>query len=207
MASPPTSKRPSRSNSAAQISRNASPLGSPRNSVHQELSSSALCDQLTQVARDFDVDNFKLDTVLGQGRCKVYLDEYDSHPIALKTADVAKNQEMLPELLNEVSIYQELSELQGNGIPKLFCHGYLEDVHLWLSLFRTLTEQQKQTLHNTLENIHKAGILHNDIKKENILVDENGNPSIIDFGYSTRTNSQEDQIEEIFVLRQLIESL
>ena len=143
----------------------------------------------------------------------MYLDEYDSHPIALKTADVAKNQEMLPELLNEVSIYQELSELQGNGIPKLFCHGYLEDVLYFVgvsicgSVPETLTEQQKQKLHNTLENIHKAGILHNDIKKENILVDEDGNPSIIDFGFSTRTNSKENQIEEIFVLSQLIESL
>ena len=75
------------------------------------------------------------------------------------------------------------------------------------SVPETLTKQQKQMLHNTLENIHKAGILHNDIKKENILVDEDGNPSIIDFGFSTRTNSKEDQIEEIFVLRQLIESL
>ena len=75
MASPPTPKRPSRSNSAAQISRNASPLGSPFNSVPRGISSSALRDQLTQVAQDFDLDDFKFDTVLGQGRCKVYLDE------------------------------------------------------------------------------------------------------------------------------------
>jgi hypothetical protein len=44
---------------------------------------------------DFDVDDFKLKTVLGEGRSKVYLDHYKSQPIALKTADIAKNREML----------------------------------------------------------------------------------------------------------------
>ena len=35
---------------------------------------------------------------------------------------------MLPELLNEVSVYEQLSGLQGNGIPRFNCHGFLEDV-------------------------------------------------------------------------------
>ena len=56
----------------------------PSDSVKQEFSGTGLCDQLSQVAQDFEVDDFKLDTVLGQGRCKVYLDEYDSHPISLQ---------------------------------------------------------------------------------------------------------------------------
>ena len=56
MPSPPMSKRPLRSNAAARISPNANPLGSTGHSVKQELSSSGLCDQLSQVAQDFEVD-------------------------------------------------------------------------------------------------------------------------------------------------------
>jgi hypothetical protein len=213
MDSPPTSKRPSRANSATQNSRQPSLTVSPRDSLSRGGSPLSSERQINQKAQDFDVNDFKLDTVLGEGRSKVYLDYYESRPIALKTADIAKHQEMLPELLNEVAVYEELSELQGKGIPKLFCHGYLEDVLYCVgisicgSVPEILTEQQKHMLLNTLESIHGVGILHNDIKKDNILIDEVGNPYIIDFGFSTRNTSQVDQEDERRLLLRLIESL
>ena len=36
--------------------------------------------------------------------------------------------------------------------------------------------------------MHAVGYIHNDIRKENILVDGNENPLLIDFGFASRTN-------------------
>jgi hypothetical protein len=124
MDSPPTSKRSSRANSATQISRRTSPVDnvaplsrpiSPAGMFNGRSTWSEI--RLNQEAEEFDVDEFRFDTILGEGRCKVYLDNYNSQSIALKTADIVKNQEALSELRNEVAVYEHLSELQGNGIP------------------------------------------------------------------------------------------
>jgi len=211
MDSPPTSKRPSRAGSATQISRSSSPRVSPRFSLSRGGSPLSSEIQIDEQAQDFDVDDFKLDTVLGEGRSTVYLDYYGSSRIALKVADIAKHREMLPELLNEVSVYEQLSVLQGNGIPRFVCHGFVEEVLycVGVSICGTVangfTEQQKQKLLETLKSIHEAGILHNDIRKENILIDEYGNPHIIDFGFSTRNCSPVAQMEERNRLLSLVE--
>ncbi|EGF79833.1 hypothetical protein BATDEDRAFT_89352 [Batrachochytrium dendrobatidis JAM81] len=212
MDSPPASKRPSRASSATQISRPSSTRVSPRASLSRGCSSLSSGIQINEQPQDFDVDDFKFDTVLGEGRSKVYLDYYGSSRIALKVADIAKHGEMLPELLNEVSVYEQLSGLQGNGIPRFVCHGFVEDILycVGVSICGTVangfTEQQKQKLLETLESIHEAGILHNDIKKENILIDESGNPYIIDFGFSTRNCSPVARMEETNLLLSLVEN-
>jgi hypothetical protein len=213
IASPPISPRSSRANSATLDSRNPSPTFSSSRSASRRGSPLSSTSEINQQAQHFDVDDFKLNAVLGQGRSKVYLDSYESRPIALKTADIAKHKEMLAELLNEVAVYDDLSPLQGKGIPKLVCHGYLEDVLYCVgvsvcgSVPEVITEKQKQVLLETLDIIHENGILHNDIKKENILVDEGGHPFIIDFGFSTRSASKVDQEGERLMLMRLIESL
>ena len=211
MNSPPTSKRPSRAGSATQISRASSPRVSLRASLSREGSTLSSEIQINEQPQDFDRDDFKFDTVLGEGRSKVYLDYYGSSRIALKVADIAKNEEKLQELLNEVSVYEQLSGLQGNGIPRFFFHGFVEDVLycVGVSICGTVanefTEQQKRKLLETLKSIHEAGILHNDIKKENILIDKSGNPYIIDFGFSTRNCSPVAQMEETNMLLSLFE--
>ena len=86
MDSLPASVRSSRANSALQISQSSSPAVSPNTSAFRgsQLSSEV---QINQQPQYFNVDDFKFDTVLGQGRSKVYLANYESSRIALKVAE------------------------------------------------------------------------------------------------------------------------
>ena len=213
MDSPSVSKRSSRTNSSTNISRVPSPTSSPRVSIFKDgRPLSAQPPHVNHEPQEFDANDFQLNSVLGEARSKVYLEQYENDLVALKVSDVSRHSAMLPELLNEVSIYNNLVDLQGKGIPKLLCHGYIEKVLYCIGLSpcgsvpTTFTDRQKQALLETLENIHQRGILHNDIKKENILIDELGNPFIIDFGFATRDASEDAHLEEKNHLLYLIES-
>ena len=56
---------------------------------------------------------------------------------------------------------------------------------------------------STLESIHNAGILHGDIRPENILIDDLG-VTIIDFGHATRCGNQKAKDEEYACLQSII---
>ena len=110
-------------------------------------------------------------------------------------------------------MYRMLSDLQGKSIPRLVLYGYWEGgmYCIGLSLCGTvpdaLSESQKQSLLSTLDAIHNRGIMHNDIKKENILVDENGTVFLIDFGFATLDSCHETQQNEMQQLLQCLECL
>ena len=59
-----------------------------------------------------------------------------------------------------------------------------------------LSETQKQSVLSSIDAIHDWGVLHNDIKKENILVDENGRVNLIDFGFATLNSCKDAQQDE-----------
>ena len=70
-----------------------------------------------------------------------------------------------------------------------------------------LDDVQKQTLLKALASIHSKGILHNDIKRENILVDDCGNPYLIDFGFATYDESLDAQRADRNMLLECMQSL
>jgi len=55
-----------------------------------------------------------------------------------------------------------------------------------------------------LEEIHKAGVLHGDLRHENLLVDELGRTAIIDFDQSEKTSSAEAMEWEMEELANLL---
>jgi serine/threonine protein kinase len=139
---------------------------------------------------------------------------YDAkNQLALKGIDLWKQHDMLAELQHEVQIYQMLSDLQGKSIPRLVSYGYWEGglycigFSLCGSVPKALSESQKQSVLSSLEAIHQRGIIHNDIKKENLLVDENGTVYLIDFGFATLDSCRETQQKEMLQLLQCIECL
>jgi predicted Ser/Thr protein kinase len=160
---------------------------------------------------EFALEDFNIKSVLGSGRTKVYYEA--KHQLALKGIDLWKQSNMLAELHNEIEIYRLLSDLQGRFIPKLVLHGYWEGgmYCIGFSLCGTvpeaLSESQKQSVLSIIDAIHELGIIHNDIKKENILVDENGMVYLIDFGFATLNSCEDTQQDERNRLLKCIECL
>ena len=60
---------------------------------------------------------------------------------------------------------------------------------------------------SSIDAIYKLGSIHNDIKKENILVDENGMVYLIDFGFATLNSCKDAQQDERNQLLKCIECL
>jgi len=65
---------------------------------------------------------------------------------------------------------------------------------------RVLSVSDRQSALSTLTSIHRAGILHGDIRQENILVRDLG-VTIIDFGHSKQCDDQEAKDKECARLR------
>lgn len=58
-----------------------------------------------------------------------------------------------------------------------------------------------------LQEIHKVGILHDDIRCENLLIDSWGHASIIDFDQAKKSSSARAMEEEFLHLIDLLNSL
>jgi hypothetical protein len=120
----------------------------------------------------------------------------------LKLADIFKRPELEDELLHEAVIYERLKELQGKSVPRLLASGrFVEDF-----LFGVMTSDEGidathfeadsvfvSKAKEVLKQIHTQGVLHRDIRKENILRNAAGEPVFIDFSLSevVQTNTPE----------------
>jgi predicted Ser/Thr protein kinase len=164
--------------------------------VNQKSSSNTPVDQQT-----FSFTDFKFKGILGEGRSgKTLLCEFRGDTIALKSVDLSKAPPyVLEEMQKEVEIYKDLADIQGKYIPKLICYGYygggmsfiigMTIVGTTLSEHK-ITKRQRSRAIKGLEAIHKHGILHNDIREENILINDNGDVYLIDFGMASRVDTK-----------------
>jgi serine/threonine protein kinase len=58
---------------------------------------------------------------------------------------------------------------------------------------------------STLEEIHPAGILHSDVRRPNLLINDSGEVAIIDFDQSTENPSTEAMAWEVSQLVDLLD--
>jgi predicted Ser/Thr protein kinase len=181
----------SKSTSSSSISQQASSTF-----ANQQLSSSTSVKQ-----QNYSFADFKFKSILGEGRSgKTLLCEFRGDTIALKSADLSKTPPyVLEEMQKEVEIYKDLADIQGKYIPNLVCYGYYGggmSFVIGMTIVGTIlsehkiTKRQRTKALKGLEAIHKHGILHNDIREENILIDDNGDIYLIDFGMASREDTK-----------------
>jgi casein kinase 1 len=155
------------------------------------------------------IDNYvfnKEKDLLGEGnfgivmRAKTLEYDYDYEPKAVALKIEKEDCEEEKSLIQHEA--QVLLSLKGcNGIPRLIKYGnYFGFRYLITPLFKeTLTERIKKRnvssleilvyrkkLKEIIDNIHKRGFIHRDIKPDNIMFDENDKIYLIDFGCATR---------------------
>ncbi|UZO29417.1 uncharacterized protein OCT59_022894 [Rhizophagus irregularis] len=148
--------------------------------------------------QNFSFLDFKFNDILGQGRSgKTLKCEFRGNTIALKCTDLWKYPlDILKEMQNEVEIYQILASIQEEFIPKLMCYGYYGGGICYiigtsfsgtaLTDYKHITERQRVMCLCAINAIHSKGVLHNDIRAENILLSNiNDNVYWIDFGMAS----------------------
>jgi len=181
---------------------------SKNQSVNQQTTSNQQSSSAFGASSNIPVDqqkfsfvDFKFKGILGEGRSgKTLLCEFRGDTIALKSVDLSKAPPyVLEEMQKEVEIYKDLADIQGKYIPKLICYGYygggMSFVIGMTIVGTSLSEQkikkrQKTRAIKGLEAIHSHGILHNDIREENILINDNGDVYLIDFGMASREDTK-----------------
>ena len=192
---------------------------SPNNNSNSDSSSSTLQENPKGKSKqNLSFTDFKFNGMLGEGRSgKTLKCEFHGITIALKCTDLWKSPPyILKEMHNEVNIYQILSTIQGVYIPRLVCYGYYGGgmcyvigtafVGTPLTNYKYITERQRLMALLALNAIHSKGLLHKDIRKENILLSNTtDNVYLIDFGMASYNRDVKKFDKEKWELAQLLD--
>ena len=166
---------------------------------------------------NFGWDGLKVIDVLGYGRCgTVYKAVLRGEEVAYKLLDLWKHPDYEEEFLHEGEIYTYLKELQGHTIPKLKGFGYTAGGFLVFAteiagspiIVEELSDQERNEIVTALSGIHDRGILHNDIRPENILIQRHSDGfkvMFIDFTLSRDISKKSEPREEMITLKLILD--
>ena len=167
------------------------------------------------------LENYKLINRLGSGSQGTVwkATRKDGKIIALKILNTTPGQKSYDTAINEVTLLEKISYPQCN--PYLACYynhsydphnknfliemEYIDGQTLNIYGYTFFIQQNYNQLYTNLllitkyiltglSFVHKNGIIHNDIKPENIIIDKNGIPKLVDFGVACLTTGDESDI-------------
>lgn len=151
----------------------------------------------------------------GMGRVYRALDTKTREEVALKLIrpDIASDRRTLDRFVNEIKLAHKISH---RNIGKMYHLGEDQGLH-YITMEYVPGEDLKSFIRRSrrldtgttvaiarqvcsgLTEAHNAGIVHRDLKPGNIMIDEEGNPKILDFGIARAMGSQSVTAEGIVI--------
>ena len=149
------------------------------------------------------IDNYDILTFLGEGTfgvVKLGVDKSTEEKVAIKIIEKKRILDKVDErhVKREIDILKKINHLNVIKTKKIFEDSeniyiimeYCEKGELFDYIVKEICLSGKEAsyyfyqLINGLENIHKKGLVHRDVKPENLLINKNNILKIIDFGLS-----------------------
>jgi tRNA A-37 threonylcarbamoyl transferase component Bud32 len=120
----------------------------------------------------------------------------------IKTLRLPASPSMARALQQEVSSLKRLSSSWGHQVPRLLAEGMYDEETAVIVLDRVVGHYLSQTDRSLLDEllgafqaIHRAGLVHGDVKYDNILVTPARRVVVVDFGLSRPADSAEQEAE------------
>lgn len=156
------------------------------------------------------IGRYRIVSLLGEGGMGVVYEAEQDQPRRRVALKVVREDFVTPELVKRFTLEsQVLGRLQHPGIAQIFDAGTFEEAHATLPYFAMeLVKGQPLTQHanaksldlrqrlalfsrvcDAVEYAHQQGVIHRDLKPANILVDESGQPKVLDFGVARLTDA------------------
>lgn len=145
----------------------------------------------------YSVGSRRIHSVLGIGSDACVYKTFDGY--CLKTAGISKKEKLKRE-------YEIIRSLHHPNIVK--CFDFIDDTNYAAILMEELSPAIGPEDHyiQALNYCHSLGILHGDIRLNNLGSDSSGNSKLFDFGNSAATESPEDKLNEIKLLKNIMRS-
>ncbi|KAL9244733.1 hypothetical protein vseg_018472 [Gypsophila vaccaria] len=160
------------------------------------------CEGETPRARNIIFGKYEMGRLLGQGTfAKVYYAKNivtnESVAIKIISKDQVRKAGMMEQIEREISVMRlvrhpnvvELKEVMASKGRIYFVMEYVKGGELFTKISRGKLKEQFsrkyfQQLISAIDYCHSRGVSHRDLKPENLLLDENGDLKVTDFGLS-----------------------